>query len=178
MPQQVFGGLKKDSIRRQAQRSSKWLENKLKNLKTARKTRKPMIGEMCLFIYDAKGKDVLPFWDSHPLIFVIERYPDGILGLNLHYLPPILRKKLFTALVNAFQKKERKRLQISYNILTAAMKSRLFAPTIKRYLYSHLKSSFVVIPQEEWDFTVTLPLARWNNSGAGKVYKDSRQKAR
>jgi hypothetical protein len=40
----------------------------------------------------------LPYWDRLPLIFPIEIYPDGFLGINLHYLPPMYRAKLMDAL--------------------------------------------------------------------------------
>src|SRR4051812_30598339 len=56
------------------------------------------IGTMIMYFYDAKLKDVLPYWDQFPLVFPIEIYDDGFLGINLHYLPPMLRAKLMDAL--------------------------------------------------------------------------------
>ena len=50
-------------------------------------------GSMYMFYYDPKHKETLPYYDSFPLAIVIERRPGGFLGLNLHYLPPILRAK-------------------------------------------------------------------------------------
>src|SRR4051812_41636100 len=44
-------------------------------------------GEMIFFMYDAKWKDKLPFFDRFPLIFPVEMYPNGFAGMNLHYLP-------------------------------------------------------------------------------------------
>ena len=45
-----------------------------------------VIGKMYFFWYDPKNKNTLPMYDRFPLVFPIERYPDGFLGLNLHYL--------------------------------------------------------------------------------------------
>ena len=53
---------------------------------------------MFMFIYDPKHKDTLPFYDTFPLVFPIEIYSDSFLGINLHYLPPVLRAKLMDAL--------------------------------------------------------------------------------
>ena len=46
---------------------------------------KSFIGRMYFYFYDPKTKDTLPYYDKFPLVIPIERYPDGFLGLNLHY---------------------------------------------------------------------------------------------
>ncbi|MEK9888327.1 MAG: hypothetical protein VW735_06270, partial [Gammaproteobacteria bacterium] len=56
------------------------------------------IGRMYMFQYDPKGKDTLPYYDVFPLIFVLEKYSDGFLGMNLHYLPPVFRARLMDRL--------------------------------------------------------------------------------
>ena len=45
-------------------------------------------GGMFLFFYNPKLKDKLPYYDRFPLVIPLERYADGFLGINLHYLPP------------------------------------------------------------------------------------------
>ena len=52
------------------------------------------IGKMYMFLYDPKHKDTLPYYDSFPLIFPIEFYGDSFLGINLHYLPPVMRARM------------------------------------------------------------------------------------
>ena len=47
-----------------------------------------VLGKMYFFSYDPKWKDKLPWYDRFPLIFPIERYNDGFLGINFHYLHP------------------------------------------------------------------------------------------
>jgi hypothetical protein len=56
------------------------------------------IGKMYSFVYDPKTKEQLPYYDIYPLVFPIEYYNDGFLGINLHYLPPVLRARLMDAL--------------------------------------------------------------------------------
>ena len=58
-----------------------------------------VIGKMYFFWYDPKHKDTLPMYDRFPLVFPIERYPDGFLGLNLHYVDYATRQALISKLL-------------------------------------------------------------------------------
>ena len=139
---------------------------------------KSFIGRMYFFFYDAKLKDSLPYFDKFPLVIPIEQYPDGFLGLNLHYIHPkqriILLDKLSDAATNT-KFDERTRLKISYDYLTAASNTFEAKPCIKRYLYSHITSRFLEITADEWDIAALLPVEDFNAS-TGKVYSDSRKK--
>ena len=44
-----------------------------------------IIGKMYFYYYDAKTKDMLPYWDKFPLVIPLEVHTDGFIGLNLHY---------------------------------------------------------------------------------------------
>lgn len=134
------------------------------------------IGSMISFFYDAKLKDELPYWDQFPLVYPIEIYDNGFLGINLHYLPPLLRAKLMDALyTTAITKKDKiQRLKISYQILAAAAKFNPFRPCIKRYLKNHVKSRFFYIEPREWDMALMLPTQRFVGASDQKVWQDSR----
>ena len=56
------------------------------------------IGRMYAFFYDPKHKKTLPYYDRFPLIFPIGPADKGFLGINLHYLPYVLRAKLMDEL--------------------------------------------------------------------------------
>lgn len=124
------------------------------------------IGQMLLFFYDAKTKEKLPYYDKYPLTFPIELYNDGFLGINLHYLPPPMRGKLFAQLETLTQDKDDKRkLKISYGILKGASSMNAFRPCIKRYLYKHVRSRYYIVRPEEWKFVVFLPSERFVAGG-------------
>jgi hypothetical protein len=56
-------------------------------------------------------------------------YADGFLGINLHYISPLLRAKLMDALYSTINNKnynDTTSLQISYDILKSAAQFRLF----------------------------------------------------
>lgn len=126
----------------------------------------PEIGQMYMFVYDAKYKEVLPYFDMYPLVFPIEFYSDGFLGINLHYLPPMARAALLNNLKRlATNNKydETTKLNISYEVLRAhAIRFKRFENCVKRYLFSHVRSSFHQVASADWDKAVLLPLQRWH----------------
>lgn len=121
-----------------------------------------IIGKMYFFAYDPKYKHVLPIYDKFPLVFPIERYPDGFLGLNLHYLDYKSRAVLLNRL-SEFKNNDKydktTKLKLSYELLSGV--SRLYKlgnPCIKRYLFTHVRSKFIEITADEWDRALELPV--------------------
>jgi hypothetical protein len=140
-----------------------------------------LIGNMFMYYYDAKHKDTLPYWDKFPLIFVIEIYPDGWLGLNLHYLPITLRTKLFDKLLQFANDKSLDKitkLRLSYGLLKNVAKFPEVQPTIKRYLSSHVKSQLVKIHPVDWEIAVFLPVEQFQKEKKEFVWKESRKMIR
>ena len=112
-------------------------------------------GSMYLFVYDPKYKATLPKYDMFPLVFVLEGYPDGFLGLNLHYLTIRERSALIDELLdyaNNNSMDDSTKLLISYKRLKAAsMVFELAKPCVKRYLFTHCRSRFIEVHPQEWD---------------------------
>lgn len=126
----------------------------------------PSIGKMFMFSYDAKHKATLPFFDRFPLVFPIEFYNDGFLGINLHYLPQLARAQLMDALHTITTNDKYNyttKLQISYRLLkTYGTKFAGFEQCVKRYLFSHVRSSFHYVNPSDWDKALMLPLQSWH----------------
>jgi hypothetical protein len=136
------------------------------------------IGNMYLFAYDPKHKDTLPYYDRFPLIFPINKAKGGFLGINMHYLPPILRAKLMDQLYTILNNKnfdESTKLMASYKILAGAAKFKEFKPTIKHYLTQHVRTKPAYINPTEWDIALFLPTQKFVGASATKVYADSRK---
>jgi hypothetical protein len=147
-----------------------------KNTELNRSTVKP--GSMYLYNYDPKMKDELPYYDRFPLVFPFKADSDGFLGMNLHYLPPMYRARLMDALyplVTNQKFDETTRIKASYSLLNSSSKYKYFVPCIKKYLYSQLKSRFLLIPANEWDIALFLPLQRFTKKNANYVYRDTRE---
>lgn len=136
-------------------------------------------GNMYLFAYDPKTKEDLPYYDRFPLVFPFRRVQDGFYGINMHYLPPLLRAKLMDALydtVNNDKMDETTRLRINYRILQSAAKFRYFEPCVKHYLNNHVKTRFLRVDPTQWDVALFLPLERFAKANKLKVYADSKKK--
>lgn len=134
-----------------------------------RQRERTVIGKMYFFWYDPKHKDKLPIYDRFPLVFPIERYPDGFLGLNMHYLSFGERAALLDAL-RKFRSNnkmdETTKLRVTYDLLSKTKRlSSAMRPCIKRYLYTQVRSQFVEITADEWDKALELPVAVWVSQG-------------
>lgn len=135
-------------------------------------------GHLYMFGYDAKMKDVLPFYDRFPVVFPFSRDADSFTGINLHYLPHIYRARLMDALyqiVTDQKFNEKTRLNLSYRLLQSSAKFKYFEPCVKKYLFSHVQTKFLQVPSNEWDIALFLPLERFTVS-KNKVFRDTMSK--
>jgi len=148
-----------------------WYRNRIKELGTPSQaqlirdgkiTGRVNFGALNMFIYDPKLKNKLPYYDTFPLVLPIERYRDGFLGINFHYLPYALRARLLS--------------RLDPNANYSALKNvRLVKPTLKRYLNSNVRSRFRKLEEEDFMTAIMLPVQRFRKSSASKVWSDSRK---
>ena len=135
-------------------------------------------GSMFMYFYDPKHKKKLPYYDRFPLTIPVEPAEGGFRGINLHYLPPVLRAKFLDALLNVTNNKkydESTKFRLTYELLNGARNLRYFKPCFKHYLLSQVKSRFAEVPAPEWEIATFLPTAQWEKASAGRVYSDSRK---
>ena len=164
-------------------KSTQWYREKIKEfgtpksldlLRDGKRDNKPFYGKLNMFIYDPKHKKILPYYDTFPLVLPIENYPDGFLGINMHYLPIPLRIRLLDILVdysNNTRFDETTRIVADYSQLK---KFKLIKPTLHRYLAGQTKSQFRRIDADEFTIATLLPVQRFKKESASKVWKDSR----
>lgn len=137
----------------------------------------PVIGQMYFYVYDAKLKDELPYWDKFPLVIPVKFYKDGWLGLNLHYLPPAARGVLLDTLMGYAKSVDTPRafMKLSYPMLKAAVKSTLFQPCVHRYLTGHVETDLVKVDSAYWVKAARLPVQQFQKKSAQQVWKDVRK---
>lgn len=186
---QIENQLKKKGIQIERNPTRAWLIQKMKELRitqaTILKDRERMrgrtiIGRFYFFSYDAKTKEKLKYWDKFPIVVPIENYDNGFLGLNLHYVYPLVRLKLLSKLMNYASNHrldERTRLKISYPIIKNVGSLYRATPCIKRYLWTHVRSRFLEIEAKDWKMALTLPVQQFQKAPALQVWKDSEEKA-
>lgn len=173
--------------------SFKWLKTKIVDLRNPtsisrdilkekdRFTTKIKLGFLYFYFYDPKTKSSLPYYDRFPLVLVLEKYSDGFLGLNLHYLPikyriAFLSKLRSIAVLN--DSDDIKRMRVSYEILNASRRYKAFRPCLKKYLYGHLKSKIIAIKPNEWDVASMLPVHQFKGAKPTQIWKDSIEEIR
>lgn len=168
--------------------SREWFRKKASTLKVNRRElmkEEPLkinadrggVGSMQMFFYDPKTKETLPYYDTFPLIVVVGPAEGGFYGLNLHYLPPLLRAKMLDALmdVSSSKKSDDAKFVITYKRLKSIAKMRYYQPCFKHYLNKHVKSKFAEVPAPEWEIATFLPTAQFQKASKQKVYGDSRK---
>ncbi len=167
-------------------KSTEWYKTKIKEFGTpgameliggGKRDTRPFYGRLNMFIYAPKHSKTLPYYDTFPLVLPIEKYPDGFLGINLHYLPISLRVGLLDELVDFsndtnFDKKTV--LGVSYNAVKGLSAVK---PTIKRYLAGYVRSNFRRIDADEFIVAALLPVQRFKKASAKSVWEDSRKMA-
>lgn len=178
MAASLYDKVKKDmnaaGIRPRTQTAQYWLQSKLQSLKIparrgsllndpSRSTGFAIVGKMFFFAYDPKYKATLPVYDKFPLVIPMEIYADGFLGLNIHYLDPYSRLYLLNLLhdfINNTKYDDTTRFKLSYDVLNSSRRYSMIEPCIKRYLYSHIRSSMIYIEPDSWDTAIFLPSAK------------------
>ena len=109
--------------------STDWYREKIKEFGTpktldlirdGKRAASPFFGRLNMFVYGPKHKKKLPYYDTFPLVLPLERYNDGFLGINFHYLPIPLRVKLLDRMLDYASDSdfdENTRLRVSYNAI-------------------------------------------------------------
>jgi len=139
-----------------------------------------IIGSMQMFFYDPKYKETLPYYDRFPLAIIVKPAKGGFLGLNLHYLPPILRAEFLDALMDnvTSKKSEDAKFKITTRLLAAASNLEYYKPCIKHYLTTNVQSKFAEVKAPEWEIATFLPTALFEKADRRRVYNDSRRMLR
>ena len=161
-------------------KSANWYRNAVSSLSdtiTARKlynqgkiNQRPSLGRLNLFFYDPKFKETLPYYDTFPLVLPLEGFRGGFVGMNFHYLSPMIRFRLLNQL-QRYDTKSTTRLDVSYGRVGGLARVK---QTIKKYLYSHVRSGFMRVDLQDAPTAVYLPVQQFKKRSASYVYGKSR----
>ena len=134
-------------------------------------TGRPSVGRLNLFGYNPKLRKTLPYYDILPL----EPISGGFLGMNFHYLPPLLRFRLLERM-QQFADDTKFDSKTKFDVNYSDVKNvRIVKPTIKKYLYSHIQTGFFRINMDEAAVAIYLPVQRFKKASEAQVYSDSRR---
>jgi hypothetical protein len=151
----------------------RWLYNKIISQKREGFISRALLGSLVVFSYSPKLKDTLPYWDKYPLTFVIKYYKDGFLGMNLHYIPPVARRKVIQEILRAplISTKTGDKLMLPVQAIARGFPT-AWKKCFKRYLRDHMQTSFINIPEEEWLVATLLPIAEFQKAGQQAAWRD------
>jgi len=164
-------------------KSTQWFREKIKEfgapksmdlIRDGKRTSIPTFGLLNMFVYDPKGKEKLPYYDTFPLVLPIEKYNNGFLGINLHYLSIPMRIRLLDRLTETANNKkfdESTRLNADYSKLKNID---LIKPCLKRYLAGQVKSKFRKVGADEFIIATLLPVQRFKKQSDNYVFGKSR----
>lgn len=163
-------------------KSERWFKDTIRKSIRGKSVTKPIPGKMYTFIYDAKYKDTLPYWDKYPLIIYLGNWSakNGnrlMQGLNLHYIPPRARQEMLEDLLvhsNTSTITSKTRLNINWNTVKNMNGS---SEMIKNYLPGHIKGQLIEIEPKDWVNVIWMPSQQMISKGkrysARKVWTNS-----
>ena len=135
-------------------------------------------GRMYFFMYNPKHKATLPYYDLFPLVLPIQKFSDGFLGINFHYLYPKDRAILLDELkifVNDRTLSEAARIRVSYNMMRGFTRFKRAKPCLKRYLTTYMKSQFIPVTPDEWGPALFLPVEQFRKRNKMAVWQESKE---
>ena len=141
-------------------------------------TSKMWLGKMYFFVYNPKHKMTLPYYDMFPLVLPVERYSDGFLGINFHYLSPKDRAHLLDEIkifVNDKTLSEKTRIMLTYDMLRGFTKFKRAKPCLKRYITMYMKTQFIPILPDEWGPAIFLPVENFKKMSKKAVWMESKK---
>lgn len=151
-------------------KSVSWFQDVIKTSVRGHLVKRPVPGSIYAYVYDAKHKDTLPYWDKFPLIIYLGDYTakNGnrlLLGLNLHYIPPKARQEfLENLLVHATTNTVTNKTKLKIN--WSQVKNMKGADQmIKAYLPGHIKGSMTEIKPSDWVNVIFMPTQQFMSKG-------------
>ena len=164
-------------------KSTQWFRDKIKEFGTpksadlirdGKRTSTPTFGLLNMIGYDTKLQEKLPYYDTFPLVLPIEKYSNGFLGINIHYLSMPMRLRLLDRLVDYSNNDKfdtSTKLNVDYSRLK---KVDLIKPCLKRYLAGNVKTQFRKVEADEFMVATLLPVQRFKKQSDSHVFAKSR----
>ena len=136
---------------------------------------RPSVGRLNLFGYNPKLRAKLPYYDIFPLVLPLEPIKGGFMGMNFHYLPPLLRFRLLERMqARASDRRfdSKTKFEVNYDDVKNI---KIVKPTIKKYLYAYCQTGFLIINADDAAVAIYLPVQRFKKAPEATVYADSRK---
>ncbi len=142
-------------------------------------------GSLCIFDYDTpKFADTLDYWDRNPLVLVLQPFITKeekirVMGINLHLLPPNIRKLvLYQAFLmykseytaQLFTDKRALQVNIEWHVIKKQLEKFSAGFAVRMYLQSLMKN-VIEFNQDDWSKAIWLPSRAYEKTDIQKLEK-------
>ena len=133
------------------------------------------IGQMYAFQYNPKHKETLPYYDMFPLVVISEPLPTGFSGINLHYIPPLVRARLLGKLMDAsdLDVDVKSKLNSQWGFIRNFSRFPEVRGAVKKYLTSQVSSRMYKVNPEHWKSAIFLDTQQFVGAQAAHIYRQS-----
>tara|TARA_B100002019_G_C21228684_1_gene578829 strand:+ start:800 stop:1477 length:678 start_codon:yes stop_codon:yes gene_type:complete len=129
-------------------------------------------GGMYLFRYLPYEREYLKIWDQFPLLLPFRKWGEYFIGINLHYMPYLIRYRLLQDLsryTTDDNYDEKTRLNLSWKLLLRFSQTAPVKGAVKKYFFSNVsRGVFMEVPYPDWTLASQLPLERFKSKNAGQ----------
>ena len=134
-------------------------------------------GKMYMFTYDPKGKADLPYYDTVPLVILVDTLPNGFSGINLHYLAPMIRSELLDKLLpNERNLTDKSLLKSTWTFVRNFSRFPEVRNSVKKYLGVNVTGQMIEVDPVNWKAAIHLPVQSFVGASDRLVYRESMEK--
>lgn len=150
--------------------SLKYIKNKIKkNVFLSKKEFTP--GNMLFYSYNPKDTDS-PY-DKNPLILVIKVTAKHILGINFHWAPLNMRKKILKIFLSKNKDNIKRQNPLSINDAMSKEMYRMCRPIFRLYIKKRISRRGALIPHTEMGYVINLRAEHFIGISAEDAWKYS-----
>lgn len=135
-------------------------------------------GQMYTMSYHPKHAESLSVYDRYPMWIMLDINKHGnFLGLNLHYLHPVMRARIMSKLIGAVTAKKLRhdtRMRITYGMTKSIAQYEPLQFCIKSYIPKQISSKLVRIQPAAWDHALFFPSELFVGQSKESVWKQAR----
>jgi len=138
-------------------------------------TQKLEIGQMYAFRYNPKHKQTLPYYDTFPLVIISEPLPTGFSGINLHYIPPLVRARLLGKLMEAsdLDIDIKSKLRSQWGFIRNFSRYPEIRGAVKKYLTSQVSGRIYKVNPLHWKSAIFLDTQQFIGAQAAHIYREN-----
>ena len=134
-------------------------------------------GKLYTFRYWPENFTTLDYFDMHPLVFIVDfesKY--SWRGINLHYLDPNIRNKLYYDLRQWLTNRnydQHTRVRMFYSYLKRFKKYIPALSAMRSYKVNRIRSEVMIIDPAYWDIVINIPTQRWVKKRENVAYYET-----